>query len=462
MPHLIALDSSRPNPPIACVRLGRNRVLMRFQNVELAAFVPDGRYSPATLSRIERVLDEKRTLEFSRLSSGLFAASSAGSSIAGSGYSNVWVRDNVYVAYAHHVCGSTDVAAGVARALLTFYSRHRHRFEDIIADSQKAQIVSLRPHVRFDGDRLEEISSESWPHAQNDALGYFLWLYASLARAGHVALDESALDVLALFLRYLEAIKFWLDEDSGHWEEARKICASSIGTVAAGLEAVAALVRDRPDLQRASPSFAKAAGMIADLIAHGRAALAEILPQECTQYSPDQNRRYDAALTFLLFPLGVIQEPAMVELLLHDVDRFLTGECGIRRYLGDSYWAPDYEARTRLEDRTRDFSTGSDMRDRDALLERIGDEAQWCLFDPMLSAFYGARFAVSRSTTDLDRQTRHFNRALSQISPSWRCPEMYYLRQGRYVENPHTPLQWTQANLMVAMRAMRATVEGTP
>ena len=68
-----------------CVRLGRNRVLMRFQNVELAGLVPDGRYSPATLSRIERVLDEKRTLEFSRLSSGLFAASTAGSSIAGSG-----------------------------------------------------------------------------------------------------------------------------------------------------------------------------------------------------------------------------------------------------------------------------------------------------------------------------------------------------------------------------------------
>ena len=55
------------------------------------------------------------------------------------------------------------MAAGVARALLTFYSRHRHRFEDIIADNQKAQIVSLRPHVRFDGDTLEEISSESWP-----------------------------------------------------------------------------------------------------------------------------------------------------------------------------------------------------------------------------------------------------------------------------------------------------------
>lgn len=435
---------------------------MRFQNAELAALVPGDRYSTDTLSRIERALDERRTLEFSRLPSGLFAASSAGSSIAGSGYSNVWVRDNVYVAFAHHVCGRTEVAAGVARALLTFFGRHRNRFEDIIADNGRAQTVSMRPHVRFDGNSLEEISSESWPHAQNDALGYFLWLYASLARDGHLALDESSLDVLALFPRYLEAIRFWQDEDSGHWEETRKISASSIGTVIAGLEAFAALVRARPDMVRAPAFGARIVTMIADLIARGRSALDEILPQECAQRSPDKNRRFDAALVFLLFPLGVVQEPAMVDLLLHDVDRFLTGEWGIRRYLGDSYWAPDYEARTRREDRTRDFSTGTDMRDRDALLEHIGEEAQWCLFDPMLSAFYGARFAVSRSTSDLDRQTLHFNRALSQISPSWGCPEMYYLRQGRYVENPHTPLQWTQANLMVALRAMRTTVGGTP
>ena len=61
----------------------------------------------------------------------------------------------------------------------------------------------------------------------------FLWLYALLARDGHVALDEPALDVLALVPRYLAAIRYWQDEDSGHWEETRKISASSIGTVVA-------------------------------------------------------------------------------------------------------------------------------------------------------------------------------------------------------------------------------------
>jgi len=40
----------------------------------------------------------------------------------------------------------------------------------------------------------------------------------------------------------------------------------------------------------------------------------------------------------------------------------------------------------------------------------------------------------------------------------WRCAEAYYLRAGEYVANPHLPLQWTQANLTVAMNALRATL----
>lgn len=36
-----------------------------------------------------------------------------------------------------------------------------------------------------------------------------------------------------------------------------------------------------------------------------------------------------------------------------------------------------------------------------------------------------------------------------------RCPEAYYLEHGRYVPNDHVPLLWTQANLRLALLAMR-------
>lgn len=428
---------------------------MSFQNSEIAALIPSGYYRADDLDRIEAELRRRGTLTFSPLLSGLFSASSAGDAMASSGYANVWVRDNVYVAYAHDVSAKTPVAAGAARALLMFFHRFRRRFEEIIFGTVDPQDVSNRPHVRFDGRNLEEIPNQRWPHAQNDALGYFLWLYTRLAACGHVPLDELAVSTLALFPRYFEAISFWQDEDSGHWEEVRKISVSSIGTVVAGLDALLWLASQRA-VFRCQPFGDKLIDTTANLLERGRTALKDILPHECAQLSPSKNRRYDAALLFLLFPLRVVDGP-MAELLLHDINRFLKGEFGIRRYLGDSYWAPDYEDRLPAGERTRDFS--EDMEVRDVLLERIGDEAQWCLFDPILSAYYGSRFIESRSSLDIEQQTAYFNRTLAQITASWRCPELYYLRRGKYVPNPHAPLQWTQANLVLALEAMRATID---
>ena len=434
---------------------------MRFHNQELQALVPRGPYGEEALSKLEEALGKHATLRFRPLPSGLFPASSAGQSIGVTGYDNVWVRDNVYVAYAHHLSGQTSVAARAARTLIEFFNRYRRRFEDIISGAVDPQDVSKRPQIRFRGmggkgePFPEEIPGQRWSHAQNDALGYFLWLYAQLAAEGNVALDELALSTLALFPRYFQAIRFWRDQDSGHWEEVRKISASSIGAVIAGLSALLLLARKQPASFQNPPFGPDLLVTTESLLRRGRASLHMILPHECAQLAPAKNRRYDAALLFLLFPLDVVKG-RMADLLLHDLDRFLTGEFGIRRYLGDSYWAPDYDDRLPVEERTRDYS--EDMETRDVLLQKIGDEAQWSIFDPVLSAYYGRRYLNSRSPSDLARQTLHLNRALAQITPEWQCPELYYLRHGQYVTNPHVPLQWTQANLLVALKAMRTTL----
>ena len=105
---------------------------MIFHNSALAGLVPDDSYGAEDLARIERALGDHQTLAFDRLPSGLFAASSGGDAIASSGYGNVWVRDNIYVAYAHHVTGNKQVA-DVVRALITYFNRYDHRFDDIIS-----------------------------------------------------------------------------------------------------------------------------------------------------------------------------------------------------------------------------------------------------------------------------------------------------------------------------------------
>jgi phosphorylase kinase alpha/beta subunit len=425
---------------------------IRFHNPELESLHVHSGYRARQVEVIEQALRDHDALRFTPLATGLYPASGGGS-LGRSGYGNVWVRDNVFVAFAQWQSGDTAAAVAVAQGLLTFYGRHRRRFAIAAEGADEAM---NRPHVRFDGRTLQEIPDERWAHAQNDALGYCMWLCAGLARQGLLTLDDSAVETLAAMAGYFADLRFWQDEDSGHWEETRKISASSIGTVVAGLREWSAVLSGLSIRGTAAHSRTDLIESAATSIARGRRALAAILPDECTQLSPQQNRRYDAALLFLIHPLRMI-DGAVADLVLSDIRRYLLGAVGIRRYLRDSYWAPDYEKHVSEADRTRDYS--EDIASRDRLLEGIGDEAQWCVFDPMLSALYGLRFVATRSADDREAQTWHFIRALAQITSDWRCPELYYRSGGQLVTNPHVPLLWTQANLLLALEAMRRTAD---
>ena len=229
--------------------------------------------------------------------------------------------------------------------------------------------------------------------------------------------------------------------------------ASSIGTVVAGLRAWRALLQTGR-VSGLSMVAARELEMAATaLIDDGGRALLAILPAECVQLSPRQHRRYDAALLFLVHPLGVV-ENALADLVVDDVCRYLQGPVGIRRYLRDSYWAPDYEQRIAERDRTRDYS--EDIEARDVLLEEIGGEAQWCVFDPIVSALHGARAMRSGAAADRARQ--------SVLQPGAGAghrglgvPGAVLPARRRARPEPHTPLLWTQANLRLALAALRET-----
>jgi hypothetical protein len=57
-----------------------------------------------------------------------------------------------------------------------------------------------------------------------------------LANEGSLPLTAEDYEVFRLFPDYFEAIEFWRDEDSGAWEERRKVNNPSVGAVVAGLE----------------------------------------------------------------------------------------------------------------------------------------------------------------------------------------------------------------------------------
>ena len=144
----------------------------------------------------------------------------------------------------------------------------------------------------------------------------------------------------------------------------------------------------------------------------------------------------------------------MADRIVGDVAAHLQGGVGIRRYIGDSYWCADYRALFPPEARSADFSQSLERRDR---LLKEGQEAQWCIFDPILSAIFGNRYLRSGIASDRERQVAYFNRSLGQITATLQCPEAYFLESGGWVPNDNAPLLWTEANLWLALKAMKTT-----
>lgn len=427
--------------------------MLIIHNERLVDFIRSS-YAPAHIDDLTAYLTWQTTFDFPLLPTGLFSAARLSRDSQYTGYDNVWVRDNIHIAHAQMVTGKADVAAGCLQSLCLYFQHHAHRFTAIIQGDADPNDPMNRPHVRFNGTTLQE-NPEKRAHAQNDALGGFCWLFCRLALDGHIEVQQAQWELLALFPLYFQAIRFWQDEDSGHWEEARKIEASSIGAVVAGLREMRALMSAHTLEAITCAGGTVTLGTIDLLISQGLEALAQILPSECIQ--PAKRRRYDAALLFLIFPLRVTNASQTAQ-ILHGVETYLQGDWGVRRYLGDSFWCPDYKTLLQPEQRTSDVS--DDMQPRDALLE-LGQEAQWCLFDPLLSTIYGCLYQETGYKAHLEKQTHYLNRSLGQLTGAFSgfgeflCPELYYVEQGRRVPSDATPLLWTQANLRVALAYMQ-------
>ncbi len=435
-------------------------------NKELGKFIKD-EYTLQDIRLLSNFLIDKKTFHFSALDNGLFRAAAAVSA-ENTGYAYVWVRDNIYVAYAHYVLGQVDKAVKNVLTLMAYFKKHKFRFEGIVDNRVNPVIAMDRPHIRFNGKLLAEVD-ENWEHAQNDALGYFLWFYCKLANEGHISLQQDDVEMLGLFPLYFQAVQYWEDEDSGHWEEGRKIEASSIGVAVAGLKSLKQLFTDPSFFSHRCQYKDKLIThlLLDELISSGEFALSEILPAECIQLKPKE-RRYDGALLFLIYPLDVVNEEIAGN-ILQDVKTNLEGEYGILRYLGDSFWCRNF-----FTDLPKNIQT-SISTEREAWLEankrtvKQGEEAQWCIFDPIISVIYGVKFRKHRYKTDLEQQINYLNRALGQVTgenckvgkydiEQFKCPELYYIQDNEYVPNVSTPLLWTQANLMIALKSIEQSL----
>lgn len=406
------------------------------------------KYTPESLARIKQVLTEHGTHEIASIANGLFAASGSQAADSVTGYQNVWVRDNVMVSDSLRRRGRVAEPVACMQGLTRFFATQLPRFREIIDDPRHVlrEDASRRPHIRFTAQTLGELP-EKWPQAQNDALGHALWFRFALANSGALPMTTDDSEIYGMFPGYFEAIEYWRDRDSGAWEEGRKINNSSVGAVVAGLE-------EMLKHEERAASAKSQAEKLRRLIAKGRERLESTLPFE----SPPE-RLVDSALLFLVHPLNVIRTKAMQDAILNLVQARLKGEVGIKRYAGDSYFCQDYDEWFTPSQMTADFSDRLEFRDAHL---QPNCEAQWCIFDPLLSVIYGQRFLEDRSDrVSFEKQVHYFNRSLAQVTAAGACPELYFLKHGSYLANINTPLAWTQANQALALYLMEQSIGET-
>jgi phosphorylase kinase alpha/beta subunit len=398
------------------------------------------------LKVLRRKLEDSGTLHIPINQNGVYAASAGQTTDSRTGYQDAWLRDNAMIAFSRWQCGDSEGAFKTLQGLTTFLKTQAHKMEAIIDHPELGHDVQRRPHVRFNAKTLKELN-KSWAHAQNDALAYVVWLRLRMAsRDPQFRLSQDERDLYLLFPAYFWAIRYWEDCDSGAWEESRKVNSSSVGAVVAAL-----LEFQKPEwCRKGRPSETERKRLDA-LVRYGLQTLHRQLPFE----SPPI-RKTDAALLFLMYPLGLIGPSGAIrdrdiqDWILSMVRARLQGVIGIKRYIGDSYYCQDYDKWLSPEQRTADFSTRTELRDE---LLQPGCEAQWCLFDPLLSVIYGQKNL-------LGEQLEFLNRAIAQLTVDGACAELYYLKHGTYVPNEHTPLAWTQANLAIAVHELESSLNG--
>lgn len=316
-----------------------------------------------------------QVLETMRLPNGTYVASPS------KDYSYVWIRDTVY-AVLPYLTSRCNRYEQTFHALLDLFRRYEWKID---IHTQKKPVFPYEfIHARYSKELTE--LEQPWGHAQNDAVGLFLWGVGEGVRYGKQILrDEQDRQIIQKLVQYLSCLEYWQMPDNGMWEEYVELHASSVGACVAGLRSVRLLV-EVPE----------------ELIAKGEQALHKLLPKE------SESKDTDLALLSLIYPYQIVSREMAFQ-ILENITGKLERTYGCIRYQGDRYY-------------------------------NEGQEAEWCFGFPWLGLCY--------SMLGNEQKAREYWEKTKRIlPPDGRMPELYVGGTNR--PNGNKPLAWAVAMAML-------------
>ncbi len=312
-----------------------------------------------------------QVLDRMRLSNGAYTASLSND------YSYVWIRDIVYTVLPF-INEPSDRYVKAYHALFDMFKSYEWKID--IHRKKKPIYLFEYIHSRYSTD-LKEMPVE-WGHAQNDAIGAFLWGVGEGYRLGQkVIRDKKDIEIVQKLVDYLECLQYWQAKDNGMWEENMEVHASSLGACVAGLNAVKILVNVKEDL-----------------IKKGENALQNLLPRE------SETKETDLALLSLVFPYRVVDRDIAIK-IVETVSSKLERTYGVIRYENDHYY-------------------------------NEGKEAEWCFGFPWLGLCYLELGQFHKASEYIEKTKRI-------VPDNWEVPELFV--GGTNTPNGNTPLAWSVA-----------------
>ena len=330
-----------------------------------------------------KINDAIEVLDRMRLPNGAYTASIS------QDYNFVWIRDVVYTVLPF-LQSSSERYEKAYHALFDLFKRYEWKID--IHREQKPYHLFEYIHSRYSTE-LKEINQE-WGHAQNDAIGAFLWgVGEGVSNGRKVIRDDKDLHIVQKLVDYLECLQYWQAHDNGMWEENMELHASSVGACVAGLQAVKMLVHVEDEL-----------------IQKGEETLRFILPRESA------TKDTDLALLSLIYPYRIVERKTALK-IIERVTQRLERENGCIRYQNDQYY-------------------------------NEGSEAEWCFGLPWLGLCY---FELGM----YEKAFEYVNKTERLIPDNWEIPELYI--GGKNVPNGNTPLAWSVSLSYIFLNRMSHT-----
>lgn len=322
-----------------------------------------------------------QVLDQMRLPNGAYTASLS------QDYNYVWIRD-VFYSTLPFLNAPSERFEKAYHAIFDLFIHYEWKID--IHTRNKPKYLYEYIHSRYSTD-LKEINVE-WGHAQNDAIGAFLWGVGEGVRHGQkVIRDNHDIIIVQKLVHYLECIQYWQAEDNGMWEENMELHSSSVGACVAGLNAVKMLVDVKPEI-----------------ILRGENTLRNLLPKE------SETKKTDLALLSLIYPYRIVNRQTALE-IVQNVSNNLERTNGCIRYHNDQYY-------------------------------NEGSEAEWCFGFPWLGLCFSELGMINKAEEYTVKTQRI-------ISDSWEVPELFI--GGRNEPNGNTPLAWAVSLSYIFLKQMR-------